>query len=253
MRPGKKIKISSLNKEIQECEKCGLYKTRINVLTGEGNLNSKLMLIAQAPGENEDKEGKMFIGPSGKALDELFKNADISRREIYMTNLIKCMLPKNRKPKQHEIQACSQYLDKEIELINPKVIVPLGYYATQYIMKKYEINMPESKSEAFGKLFLSDIIKIFPLSHPASLIYNESFKSKMVNDYKKLKILSQECKWYQVCPMKSFYEQGKLDKKWIENYCKGNWQDCVRFFKEENGIYHPDNMLPNGEIDKSLS
>ena len=252
MRPGKKIKISSLNKEIQECEKCGLYKTRINVLTGEGNLNARLMLIAQAPGENEDKEGKMFIGPSGKVLDELFKNADISRREIYMTNLIKCMLPKNRKPKQHEIQACSQYLDKEIELINPKVIVPLGYYATQYITKKYEINMPESKSEAFGKLFLSDNIKIFPLSHPASLIYNESFKSKMVNNYKKLKILSQECKWYQVCPMKFFYEQGKLDKKWIENYCKGNWENCVRFFKEENGIYHPDNMLPNGEIDEQL-
>jgi len=252
MRPGKKMKISSLNKEIQECEKCGLYKTRINVLTGEGNLNARLMLIAQAPGENEDKEEKMFIGPSGKVLDELFKNADISRREIYMTNLIKCMLPKNRKPKQHEIQACSQYLDKEIELINPKVIVPLGYYATQYITKKYEINMPESKSEAFGKLFLSDNIKIFPLSHPASLIYNESFKSKMVNDYKKLKILSQECKWYQVCPMKSFYEQGKLDKKWIENYCKGNWEDCVRFLKEENGIYHPDNMLPNGEIDEQL-
>jgi len=74
----------------------------------------------------------------------------------------------------------------------------------------------------------------------------------MINDYKKLKILSEDCKWYQVCPMKFFYEQGKLDKKWIEQYCKGNWQDCIRFYKEENGIYHPDNMLPNGEIDESL-
>ncbi len=61
-----------------------------------------------------------------------------------------------------------------------------------------------------------------------------------------------ECKWFQVCPMKYFYEKGKLDKKWIENYCYGNWQDCVRFHKEENGIYHPDNMLPNGEVDEEL-
>ena len=62
----------------------------------------------------------------------------------------------------------------------------------------------------------------------------------------------KQCKWYTVCPMKYFYENGKLDKKWIENYCHWNWQDFVRFYKEENGIYHPDNMLPNGEIDKSL-
>ncbi|MCK4664262.1 MAG: uracil-DNA glycosylase [Bacteroidales bacterium] len=246
------MRISDLNKEIQKCEKCKLYKTRINILTGEGNLNAKLMFIAQAPGENEDKMGKMFIGPSGKVLDELFKDASILRQEIYMTNLIKCMLPKNRKPKQDEIKTCSQYLEKEIELINPKVIAPLGYYATKYILNKYKIDMPQVKSEAFGKLFLVNNVKIFPLSHPASLIYNKSFKSKMVNDYKKLKILTQDCKWYPTCPMKHFYENGKLDKKWIENYCKGNWQDCIRFFKEENNIYHPDNMLPNGEINENL-
>jgi len=84
MRPGKKMKISSLNKEIQECEKCGLYKTRINVLTGEGNLNARLMLIAQAPGENEDKQGRMFIGPSGKVLDELLENdSNQKKRNLY--------------------------------------------------------------------------------------------------------------------------------------------------------------------------
>ena len=62
-----------------------------------------------------------------------------------------------------------------------------------------------------------------------------------------------QCKWYLACPLKYFYDGGKLNKKWIDNYCKGDWQDCVRFYKEENGIYHPDNMLPNGEIDENLS
>lgn len=124
---GKKImEIEKFNKEIKKCSRCRLSETRINALCGEGNINAKLMLIAQAPGENEDREGKMFIGSSGKVLDELFKKANIDRKEIYMTNLIKCMLPKYRRPKQDEIEICSKYLDKEIALINPKTLVPLG-------------------------------------------------------------------------------------------------------------------------------
>ena len=90
-----------------------MTKTRTNVLCGEGNLYAELMLIAQAPGEQEDKEDKMFIGPSGKVLDGLLKSIRIDRKEIFMTNLIKCMLPKNREPKTDEIATCSQYLDRE--------------------------------------------------------------------------------------------------------------------------------------------
>ena len=88
------MKLDDLNEEIKRCQKCRLYKSRINALCGEGDPNAKLMLIAQAPGENEDREGKMFIGPSGKVLDELLEISDIDRKEIYMTNLVKCMLPK---------------------------------------------------------------------------------------------------------------------------------------------------------------
>ena len=243
--------LRDLNKEIKGCKKCRLYKTRRNILLGEGNLNTKLMLIAQAPGVNEDREGKMFIGPSGKVLDELLRKADATRGEFYITNLVKCMLPKYRKPKKDEIQACSQYLDKEIELINPNVIVPLGYYATKYIFDKYNILL-KSKSEAFGKLFLAKDKKIFPLTHPATFLYHESFKEGMIKNYKKLKVLSANCKWYQACPMKRFYEEGKLNKKWIELYCKGDWKSCVRYQIEERGDPHPDNMLPNGKIKEDL-
>ena len=111
------MEIKRLNEEIRACNKCRLSETRINALPGEGDLNARLMLIAQAPGENEDQEGIMFIGPSGKVLDELLQMSGVDRREIYMTNLVKCMLPKYRKPKQDEIDICSDYLDREIELI----------------------------------------------------------------------------------------------------------------------------------------
>ena len=99
------------------------------------------MLIAQAPGGNEDREGKMFIGPSGKVLDELLAEIDIQREEIYITNLIKCMLPKNRKPKSDEIAACSPYLEREMELIGPRILAPLGYYATRFVLGKYGVQI----------------------------------------------------------------------------------------------------------------
>ena len=248
------MNIDELNKRIKACKKCRLSETRMNVLCGEGNLNAKIMLIAQAPGEKEDKVGKMFVGPSGKVLEELLKSAEISRQTIYMTNLIKCKLPKYRRPKQDEIKACTSYLDEEIKLVNPKILVPLGYYATSYIFQKYNILL-SSKAEfssICGKLFLAGNKKILPLPHPATILYNPDFKQDLIKKYRKLKVLLKDCKWYVVCPMKRFYEQGKLDKRWIELYCKGDWESCVRYQMEEEGKFHPDWMLPDGTLDERL-
>lgn len=248
------MKIEELNKSIKECRRCRLSETRMNAICGEGSLSAKIMLIAQAPGEKEDKEGKMFVGPSGKVLDELLNKAGIKRDEIYMTNLIKCMLPKYRKPKQDEIEACSYYLNEEIRLINPKILAPLGYYAIRYIFQRYDILLPSKAelSSVFGKLFLAKDKKILPLPHPAILLYNPDFKQDLIKSYKKLQILLKDCKWYPVCPMKRFYEEGKLDKKWIELYCKGDWESCIRYQMEEEGKAHPDWMLPDGTLDERL-
>ncbi len=251
----KETRLKDLNREIRECQRCKLYETRRNALCGEGNLDARLMMVAQAPGENEDREGRMFIGPSGKKLDELFQEAGLRRDEIYMTNLIKCMLPKCRKPKEDEIRNCSQYLDEEIEIINPKVIAPLGYYSTRYTFEKYEIPVPNPKlnfSEAYGKIVLSGPTKIFPLQHPAALIFGSELKEEMIKNYKKAKTLMVDCKWFPVCPIKFFYEEGKVDRKWIELYCRGDWESCVRYWKEERGESQSDNMLPDGKIDKNL-
>jgi len=184
--------IGDLNEKIKKCKKCRLSETRINAICGEGNLSAGVIIVAQAPGVNEDREGKMFIGPSGKILDEILKEVTLNRRELYMTNLIKCMLPKNRKPKQDEIEICSDYLDKEIALINPPVIAPLGYYAIKYIFEKYGILLP-SKPEfhtVIGKIFSTDDGTVFPLRHPSSVLYNNSIRGEMIANYHKLKILS---------------------------------------------------------------
>ena len=181
-------------KELQNCKLCDLYKTRLNALAGEGNRNADIMLIAQAPGELEDKENKMFIGPSGKMLDKLFQNAQISRDEIYMTNLIKCNLPQNRRPKQKEIKVCSKYLDEEINEINPKILVPLGYYATKYLFEKYSLN-EFTKNEfpkLIGNIFSTENRKIYPLSHPASLLYHSEYIDKSIENLKILESLLEK-------------------------------------------------------------
>ena len=188
--------IDDLNEEIKRCQKCRLSHSRINALCGEGDPNAKLMLIAQAPGENEDREGKMFIGPSGKVLDELLRMVNIDRKEIYMTNLVKCMLPKYRKPKQDEIETCRHYLDREIELINPQILAPLGYYAIKYIFEKYAIALPPKAEfhKIFGKVFLIEDKKIIPLRHPAAVLYNHSLKMVLMENYRKLRVLLTDCK-----------------------------------------------------------
>ncbi len=188
------MEIDELNRIIKQCKKCRLFKTRTNAVCGEGNLNAKIMLIAQAPGEMEDREGRMFVGPSGKVLDELLKSAGIKRQEIYMTNLIKCMLPNYRKPKQDEIKACSYYLDEEIKLINPKILVPLGYYATCYIFQKHGMSLSSKQkfSSIYERLFLAGDKKIFPLPHPATVLYNPNFKQDLIKSYRKLHMFLEE-------------------------------------------------------------
>ena len=187
----RKNKLDNLREEIRTCNQCILADTRTNALCGEGNLSADLMLIAQAPGENEDREGRMFIGPSGKVLDALLKAVHIDREETYMTNLIKCMLPKNRKPKFGEIEICSHYLDREIALINPRILASLGHYATRYLFQKYAFPLP-SKQEfraVYGKILVADDKQIIPVQHPAALLYDGSIKEAMLRNYRKMQAL----------------------------------------------------------------
>ncbi len=120
--------ILNINSQIKHCKYCRLYETRLNAVCGEGIIPSKFMIIAQAPGRMEDQEGEILIGPSGKVFNSLLEQVQLKRKETYLTNLIKCFLPKCRKPKSDELITCNElYLEKEIELVKPEIIVTLGY------------------------------------------------------------------------------------------------------------------------------
>jgi DNA polymerase len=213
------------------------------------------MIVAQAPGDQEDLEQQHFIGPSGHIFDQLLSHAGVSREDLFLTNLLKCRLPKNRRPKQREIEACLPFLQEEVDIVDPEILVPLGFYATRSVLFLNTIQFPKAKSDSaqfFGILFWQGQKKVYPLPHPAALLYKPSYQPKAEEQYAKLKVLATLCKWYRLCPMRRFYEQGKLDRSWIELYCTGDWSRCVRFEKEELGINHPDWMLPDGTLDATL-
>ncbi len=247
--------IEQLAKEIRRCNLCRLHKTRTNALPGEGDMTSELMFIAQAPGREEDQKGKMFVGPSGKVLDELFSKIGLKRDEVYMTNMVKCFLPKCRKPKQDEIDTCNVYLSKEIELGETDILIPLGYHSTKHLLSLYKQRIPDRNhfADLFGQLIVAQDKKILPLRHPATVVHGSATYEELLKEYRIINVVTQTCRWFYLCPIKNFYDTGKLSKEWIDQYCKGNWEACIRFQKEKHFIPHPDNMLPDGNIDQNLT
>ena len=147
------------------------------------------MFIAQAPGKKEDIANKMFIGPSGKIFYKLLHEAGIPEDKIYMTNLIKCNLPKDRRPKQQEIEACSIYLEQEITRVDPELLIPLGYYAAKYLFKKYKLTdfSKEEFHNLIGIFYPVENKKIYPLSHPTFFLYNKGFIENAHEYYQKIR------------------------------------------------------------------
>lgn len=187
----KQESLEVLNYQIRSCERCSLSATREHTLPGEGNIDARILIVALSPGAKENVANRMFVGPSGKVLEKLFYTSGISRDMIYMTNLIKCMLPGNRKPKMNEIELCGKFLDDELAIIQPEVIVPLGHYAARAVLTKFSSGSmrPDSSNSRilFGKLLSINNQNIYPLSHPASLLYNPSYETDTIEKYKRLK------------------------------------------------------------------
>lgn len=185
-------KFEQLEEEVCNCQKCTLAGTRLNVVFGEGSISSYILFIGEAPGAAEDEAGKPFCGRAGKVLDELLFKAGLRRNDIYIANILKCRPPGNRNPKDEEINACSGYLDQQIDLIKPKIIGCLGNFSTQYIMEKFGLKSKmQGISKIHGQVFIVPIsqgsIKIIPLYHPAVITYNVNMKSVLEKDFLMLK------------------------------------------------------------------
>ena len=182
----KKEKLTQLNEKIKKCKKCELWKMRNNVVPGEGPSNAKVMIIGQAPGVQEDKTGRPFVGPAGKFLNYLLGLAGLNRKEIFITSPLKCLPqpPINRKPKKKEIEACLPWLKKQIEIINPEIFILLGEIA-------FSVFFPDKKLKDFrGKWIERKNKKFFVTYHPAAGIRFPKIRKVLEEDFKKLKTLT---------------------------------------------------------------
>ena len=176
-----KEKMEELSLKIKSCNKCPLYENRKNAVPGEGEWKNRIMLIGEAPGFNEDEQGRPFVGRAGRLLEKFLSHINMKREDVFITNVVKCRPPNNRQPEEEEIKICtSLYLDKQIDLIKPKLIICLGNISASYIFRKFGIRF-ESMNRQHGRVFsisnLSLQTKIIATYHPAAILRNQNLMS----------------------------------------------------------------------------
>lgn len=188
----KEKELLKLKDEIINCKKCSLYQTRNLPVIGEGNHSAKIMFVGEAPGVQEDRTGHPFCGKAGEILDILLKSIGLKRSEVYITNVLKCRPPENRDPKKEEIESCSPFLERQIEIIKPKIICALGRYSMRFLMQKYNLTdgiqpISQIHGRVFEKNSLFENIKIVAFYHPATATYNPNILKTLEQDFKILK------------------------------------------------------------------
>ena len=169
-----------ISQEISTCTKCALCKSAIQAVPGSGNPNAKIVFIGEAPGFYEDQEGIPFVGRSGKLLDFMLGQIKLSRNDVWIGNIIKHRPPENRDPSPDEIQICKPFLTRQLEVINPKIIITLGRFSMNYFLPNATISIAHGKTHQVGKFV------IYPLYHPAAGLRNPSMKVQLIEDFLKI-------------------------------------------------------------------
>jgi uracil-DNA glycosylase family 4 len=164
------------------CQNCELAKYRTNIVVGRGNPNAHVMFIGEGPGEQEDKQGKPFVGPAGQLLDILLEALMFKPDEYYIANIVKCRPPNNRVPSEQEAEACLPYLRNQVALIRPRIIVCLGSTAAKYVVSK-DIKITQIR----GQWIERKKVWIMPTFHPAALLRDQSKKELLFKDIKEVK------------------------------------------------------------------
>lgn len=178
----KELKVEELTAQAAGCKLCALGETRRSIVFGEGNPRAGLMLVGEAPGEKEDETGKPFVGPAGRILNKILDEVGIRREDTYITGVVKCRPPKNRLPKKAELTACVPFLEKQMRLITPRIIVCLGSLATKTLID------PKAKiTEVRGRWFEKGNIKMMPTYHPASVFHDEEKLDAIREDFRQVK------------------------------------------------------------------
>lgn len=189
--------LQALNAEIRRCTRCLLHAGRANAVPGDGPVDAEIMFIGEAPGFHEDQQGIPFVGAAGQYLSELLAGIHMDRSRVYIANVIKCRPPGNRDPLDEEVTACKGYLDRQLELIQPKVVVTLGRHSMARAFPTDKISLVHGQARRI------DGVIYFPMYHPAAALHRPSLKVDLEADFRRLRELL-DGKWepedYQAPP-----------------------------------------------------
>ena len=165
---------------IRNCTLCTLSEKRTQAVPGEGSLDAEIMFVGEGPGFYEDRDGRPFVGPAGKFLDELLQSIGLRRETVYITNMVKCRPPNNRDPLPGEVNACRPYLDGQLEMIAPEVIVTLGRHSFLKFFPSQSLTKARGRSQRWRNL------TVYPIYHPAAALHNPRLRSVIVEDFGQL-------------------------------------------------------------------
>jgi len=196
--------LEALAAEIAECTRCLLHRGRTKAVPGEGPANADIMFIGEAPGFHEDQQGRPFVGAAGKFLDELLDSINLKRDQVFIANVIKCRPPGNRDPLPEEIDACKPYLDQQIELIQPKMVVTLGRFSMARAFPKARISHIHGQPRKIGGVLY------YPMYHPAAALHQPSLRRTVEEDMRRIPELIQQAAQIVESPPPTEAEQLKL-------------------------------------------
>ncbi len=174
------MNLEELVAAVRTCTRCALHSGRTHAVPGEGPADATVMFIGEGPGFHEDRQGRPFVGSAGKFLEDLLASIGLKREQVYITNVVKCRPPGNRDPLPDELQACKPYLDRQIELICPKVIVTLGRYSMYRYFPGQSISRIHGQARQVGNTL------VVPMLHPAAALHQPQWKATIEMDFKKL-------------------------------------------------------------------
>ncbi|MEF2845761.1 MAG: uracil-DNA glycosylase [Eggerthellaceae bacterium] len=176
-----KLPLEEIRKQVESCHACSLCESRTNVVFGAGDPHARVLIVGEAPGKNEDLQGMPFVGAAGKFLDELLAAAELSRNQVFIANVLKCRPPSNRNPKPEEIEACAPFLREQTQSIDPYVIVTMGNFATQFILRT-----GTGITHLRGTVQQAGRFMVLPVYHPAAAIYDRSKRDVLLADFKQV-------------------------------------------------------------------
>ncbi len=175
--------LEQLADQVRACQNCRLAQSRTRAVPGEGPAAPAIMLVGEGPGFYEDRQGRPFVGPSGSLLEKLLAGIGLSRRQVYITNVVKCRPPGNRDPQPDEIEACRPYLDRQIELLQPRIIVTLGRFSMARYFPGQSITRIHGQPKHEGGRV------IIPMFHPAAALRNEQWMEDLKQDFARIPAL----------------------------------------------------------------